>query len=95
MEKINVLYICHAPDTLGGAALSLYNLIQSVSDYVNPIVLTSKKSVAFDYFTSKGIECVQYPFMGGIKSKNTFRWFLRSIYKHTLYKLVIYRISQV
>ena len=93
MNKINVLYICHAPDTLGGAALSLYNLIQSVADYVHPIVMTSKQSLAFDFFTSKGIECVNYPFLGGIRSDNFMRRCLRYMYKHTLYKMVIYKIS--
>ena len=93
MNKINVLYICHAPDTLGGAALSLYDLIQSVADNVHPIVMISKRSVAFDFFTSKGIECVNYPFLGGIRNDNFFRRCCRYIYKHTLYIMVIYKIS--
>ena len=93
MNKINVLYICHAPDSLGGAALSLYDLIQSVADYVHPIVMTSKQSLVYNFFTSKGIECVIYPFMGGIRHDNFIRRCLRYMYKHTLYKMVIYKIS--
>ena len=60
-NKINVLYICHT-SKLGGAALSLYNMINSVNDNVLPIVLMPDKGQVFDLFNSKGIKCIVYPF---------------------------------
>lgn len=84
---ITVLYVCHAPNTLGGAALSLYNLIRSVSKEVNPIVLLSERGIVSNFFENKGIRCIFFPFLGGIKSKSTLRTIVRMMYEHSIYKL--------
>lgn len=56
-EKLNILYVC--PDAeLGGSTRSLFALIETVKDYVNPIVLLPVKSAAYEYFVEHGIECV-------------------------------------
>lgn len=61
-DKLNVLYI--NPDySLGGASHSLLQLIKSVGNEVNPIVLFPCKDVAYDLFVKSGIECHIYPFL--------------------------------
>ena len=63
--KYNVLYINHTSE-VGGAVLSLYNLILSISDYVNPIVLLPGYGGAYNFFSSKGIKCLvcKLPILG-------------------------------
>lgn len=84
---ITVLYVCHAPNTLGGAALSLYNLIRSVSKEVNPIVLLSERGIVSDFFEARGIRCIFFPLIGGIKSKFILRTIIRIMYEFSIYKL--------
>ena len=69
-NKINVLYICHAPDNLGGASLSLLNLIKSVKDNVNCIVILGKEGVVSQYFRDNGIECIIANFPCNIRNRN-------------------------
>lgn len=77
-NKINVLYICHT-SKLGGAALSLYNMINSVNDNVLPIVLMPDKGQVFDLFNSKGIKCIVYPFRCNIRERNIIKHYFRFI----------------
>ena len=58
----NVLYIC-IDSTLGGSTLSLFCLIESVRNSVNPIVLFPDKGIAFDFYMNHGIECYTFPFV--------------------------------
>lgn len=61
-NKITVVYIC-IDSTLGGSTISLYDLIESVREGINPIVLFPRKGVAYDFFVEHGIECYVYPFI--------------------------------
>lgn len=84
--SLKILYVCHAPDTLGGAALSLYDLIFSVKDNVEPFVLLQYKGVVSDFFMKSGIKCLFFPFLGGIKPPSFVRRIGRKVYEETLYK---------
>ncbi len=70
MDKVNILYICHDSLTLGGASLSLENLISSVCDFIRPIVLIKEKGEVYDYFVNKGIDCIIADFDCTIWSKD-------------------------
>lgn len=59
--KINVLYIAHQTFYWGGAAKSLCNLISSVSEYVNPIVLVSDEGDVTEYLRANNIKYFVYP----------------------------------
>ena len=97
MKKIEVLYICHT-DHLGGAALSLYNLISSVKNQVIPIVLLPQKGQAFDLFTQNNIKCIVYPFKLNIRGKNTIKHYItyipRYLRDHYINYLCVNYISQ-
>lgn len=60
--KINILYIAHQTYAWGGAARSLCNLISSVSEYVNPIVLASDEGPVTEYLRINNVECIVHPF---------------------------------
>lgn len=62
-NQINVLYLCHTPVHLGGAALSLLNLIHAVSDGVFPVVVFPEEGPVCDLFRREGIACriVSFP----------------------------------
>lgn len=60
--KLTVIYVCIDP-TLGGSTASLYTLIKSVKDEVTPIVLFTRKGVAYDFFVEHGIESHVFPFI--------------------------------
>ena len=61
-KKIKVLYISHESKEIAGATLSLYNLIHSVEDSVEPVVLLDRKDIVYDFFQSKGVACLVFPF---------------------------------
>lgn len=61
-RKLTVLYVCIDP-TMGGSTASLFNLIESVKEEVDPIVLFPRKGVASDFFAVHGIESYVYPFI--------------------------------
>lgn len=67
-NKITVLYISHTA-LWGGAALSLFNMIHSLSDYIKPIVLVPAKGDISDYCYRKGIECIIQNFSWNLKSE--------------------------
>lgn len=60
--KLTVIYVCIDP-TLGGSTASLFTLIETVKDEVDPIVLFTRKGVAYDFFVAHGIESHVYPFI--------------------------------
>ena len=62
MKKITILYIC-IDEKLGGSTASLYNLICSVGNQINPIVLFPAKGKGYDFYVQHGIECHIYPFL--------------------------------
>ncbi len=63
-KKINVLYVCHERGGVGGAALSLLNLISAVRDEVEPIVLLDDRGSGDvrRFFSERGLECLSVPF---------------------------------
>lgn len=93
MKKITVLYICHERKTIGGAALSLLNLINSVKKYVYSIILLDNRqdSKVYDFFYNKGIECITIPFEWNIRAnKNTVYSILKYIPKLLRNKITNY-----
>lgn len=62
IRKPIILYICIDP-SMGGSTASLYNLIDSVKDYVTPIVLFREEGVGVDFFRENGIESHVYPYI--------------------------------
>lgn len=99
MRKITVLYICHAPDNLGGAALSLSNLIDSVKCSVSPIVLLPKKGQVYTFFTKMGIKCIISNFDCNLRNPNYFIHIVGFVPKLIWYRLKevkdIYRICKL
>ena len=55
---INVLYITFASTNFDGATYSLMDLIRSVREYVNPLVLLRTEGCVCDYFKENGVECI-------------------------------------
>ena len=84
---INVLYLCHAPDNLGGAALSLFNLIKSVQNQVNSIVVLEKEGAVSAFFRKKGIECIIAPFPCNIKNNKCILHVTTFVFKYLSYCL--------
>lgn len=72
MEKLNILYICHTSN-LGGAALSLYNMIHSMRDNIVPIVLLPQKGPAYELFTENNIRCIVHHFRMNIREKSNVK----------------------
>ncbi len=66
---INVLYVTFASKNFDGATYSLMDLIRSVREYVNPIVMVQTKGCVYDYFTSNGVECIVCDFKEDLVSK--------------------------
>ena len=95
---INVLYICHAPDNLGGASLSLLNLINSVKDSVNCQVVLGKEGVVSKCFRENGIECIIADFPYNIRNRNYFIHVITFPLKFMVYliktRLAILKIKQ-
>lgn len=88
-NKITVVFV-NPSAGLSGDTLSLGNLIMSLRNEIEPIVLLSEeKSAAFDYFNSLGAECLAHPYLllleplWGVKIKNVLfhPWRLRFIKK--------------
>lgn len=75
MRKINVLYISHTT-TLGGAALSLYNLIHSVRYSIDPVVLIPGDGPAADFFRDREVKCIIHPFKCNIRSNRKILHYL-------------------
>lgn len=60
-DKIRVLYIC-TDAKLGGSTQSLWQMIESIKDNIDPIVLLPAKEESYDFFTKHGIICIVHPF---------------------------------
>lgn len=61
--KPRVLYVALAADHFDGAIYSLIDLIQSVRDKVEPIVLLPTKGCIYDHFTKMGVSCIAEDFI--------------------------------
>ena len=75
---INVLYICHDYEQMGGAALSLANLLDSVKDQVYPILLLRQDGPVADYFRERGYDVLIHDYALNISSNN--RWYRIATY---------------
>ena len=60
--KVRVLYIC-IDNSLGGSTASLYNLIDGIRDFIEPIVLFPQTGEGYRHFRDNGIEAYVYPFV--------------------------------
>jgi len=77
MKKTNVLYICdHDGGTMGGASWSLYNMIMSLRERINPLVWFPCECKVMSFFQSNGIECICSP---------KYLWALTPDYKDSIY----------
>lgn len=85
MGKLNVLYICHDTQVLGGAALSLGNMIHSLKEDVHPIILFRESGPVHDYFFHKGYDCMIIPFR--LNKDATSNW-LASYFKRWKYNQI-------
>lgn len=82
-RKIVVLYISHAPNVLGGANRSLFNMIQALSDFVKPIILCPSQGVVSEFYQSRGIECIYANYHWNCGPELHKRRFLNPLfYKH-------------
>lgn len=61
-ESLTILYICPDP-SLGGSTRSLINMIESIRDYVFPIVLLTEKREAYFEMKKRGYECIVCPYV--------------------------------
>ena len=68
-EMINVLYVTFASKNFDGATYSLMDLIKSVREHVNPIVMVRTEGCVYDYFTSNGVECIVCDFKEDLVGK--------------------------
>lgn len=78
MKKLRVLYISHT-ENYGGATLSLYNMIHSMHEYVEPIVLLPQKGLAYDLFTKNNIKCIVQHFRMNLGEKNKIKYIMKFI----------------
>lgn len=69
MKKLTVLYINFASKNFDGATYSLLDLIESVKEYVNPIVLLPNEGDVAKEFRKRGIECLVHDFEENITAK--------------------------
>lgn len=82
-RKIVVLYICHAPNVLGGANRSMFNMIQALSNFVKPIILCPSQGVVSEFYQSKGIECIYANYYWNCSSElHKRRYFNPKFYKN-------------
>ncbi len=75
---INVLYICHDYEQMGGAALSLANLLDSVKEQVNPVLLLRHKGAVADFFRERGYHVLIHDYALNISGNNL--WFRITTY---------------
>lgn len=61
-NKPTILYL-NIDENLGGSTQSLLDLIRSIKEQVNPIVLVPQQGLAYDTFIKEEIECYAYPFI--------------------------------
>ena len=66
---INVLYVTFASENFDGATYSLMDLIKSVNEYVNSIVMVRSKGCVYDYFMANGVECIVCDFEENLVGK--------------------------
>lgn len=66
---ITVLYVTFASKNFDGATYSLMDLIKSVQENVQPIVMVREKGCVYDFFTNNGVECIVCDFKEDLVGK--------------------------
>ena len=59
---MTILFLSHEDRPVLGSTLSLYNLIHSLGEGYEAIVVVPARGPAYDYFTERGIRCLAVPF---------------------------------
>ncbi len=62
MKKARILYILNEAEELGGTSLSLENLLHSLGDKIDPLLLLRAKGPVLEHFQAQGYECLVVPF---------------------------------
>lgn len=62
---IRVLYICNEDRRLGGASLSLMDMLESLSGAVRPLILLREDGLVAEAFRARGYACMVVPFFRG------------------------------
>ncbi len=89
---INVLYVTFASKNFDGATYSLMDLIRSVREYVNPIVMVRTRGCVYDYFTDNGVECIVCDFKEDLVGKPVkFHQYIKYALKYIPNHLTFYR----
>lgn len=84
---INVLYVNNEDRTVGGATLSLMNLMHSVREEVRPTVLLREDGVVGNFLRSEGYEVIVIPFQRGTFNGSIWKKVFRTL-PHLLNVLV-------
>lgn len=89
---INVLYVTFASKNFDGATYSLMDLIRSVREYVNPIVMVEAKGCVYDYFINNGVECIICNFKEDLVGKPVkFYQYIKYALQYVPNHLIFYR----
>lgn len=89
---INVLYVTFASKNFDGATYSLMDLIRSVREYVNPVVMVKANGCVYDYFTSNGVECIICDFKEDLVGKPVkFHQYIKYAFQYIPNHLTFYR----
>lgn len=62
MKKLRILYVCNEDLAIGGASLSLMNMLRSLEGKVQPTLLFRQEGPAAELFRQAGYDCVVIPF---------------------------------
>ena len=75
VPSINVLFICHEEGNMGGGSYSMFNMINSVRDHVNPFILTKAEGGVYIHAKKCGYPTIVQKFNLNLANKNRFkRW---------------------
>ena len=62
MSRYRVLYVSNEEYRLGGSSLSLLNMLQSLGEEVEPVILFKTAGCVSDFFQNRGYKCLVVPF---------------------------------
>lgn len=99
MSRIKVLYICDV-SIIGGSTLSLIDMIDSLREYVDPIVLVMKKGELYERLRLLDIECIVHPYYINTYGKNAIYRrpisYIKKLIEYTVFnKICIKKIANL
>ena len=98
VPSINVLFICHEEGNMGGGSYSMFNMINSVRDHVNPFILTKAEGGVYIHAKKCGYPTIVQKFNLNLANKNRFkRWiyhFPRLVLDNYINNLCIKRVAK-